>query len=246
MDTISRKCPVCGTEYQANPSRLKQRRNLACSLECSYKLRSGKRVERISRLCATCGKPVEKLLSQMGRCKHGSVFCSRACHYAGRSLGVTRRVVSQPYTYTAEGKARMIEASKKLKGRRAFHILTCLNCGKEFDDANGGRERKSGLTFCSLDCCNTYRKGENNPAWRGGHPKYYGPDWRAARRATWKRDDYRCRRCGVKPRNRPDVHHIIPVGSFPNPNDAHYLENLVSLCHSCHMFVEWNGMDFEV
>jgi hypothetical protein len=43
-----------------------------------------------------------------------------------------------------------------------------------------------------------------------------------------------------------DVHHIKPVSSFVNANDANYIENLVSLCHDCHMLIEWNGLDFEL
>jgi len=29
--------------------------------------------------------------------KHGAVFCSRACHYSGRRLGLVKRVVTTPY-----------------------------------------------------------------------------------------------------------------------------------------------------
>lgn len=156
-----------------------------------------------------------------------------------------KRVVTAPYTYTEESKARMREASSKPKGQRAFHPTLCLHCGKTFDDPNDGRTRKSGLTFCSLDCCNSYRKGDKNPAWRGGHPDYYGPDWRPVQQAALGRDGNTCQRCGTKPEGRePDVHHIRPVSSFENVNDANTLENFVTLCHPCHMHVEWNGFDF--
>jgi hypothetical protein len=36
------------------------------------------------------------------------------------------------------------------------------------------------------------------------------------------------------------------VSSFVVTNDANYIENLVSLCHHCHMLIEWNGIDFEL
>jgi hypothetical protein len=42
----------------------------------------------------------------------------------------------------------------------------------------------------------------------------------------------------------PDVHHIKPIGSFSRPELGNTPDNLVSLCHPCHMLVEWNGMDF--
>ena len=165
--------------------------------------------------------------------KHGHDFCSRACHYKGRGMGLVKRVVTTPYTYTEESKARLREASSKPKGQRAFHPTLCLHCGKTFDDPNDGRRRKSGLTFCSLACCNSYRKGDKSP------------DWRPLQRAVRERDEYTCQRCGTKPDGRdPDVHHIRPVSSFENVNDANTPENLVTLCHPCHMYVEWNGMDF--
>ena len=43
-----------------------------------------------------------------------------------------------------------------------------------------------------------------------------------------------------------DVHHIRPVSDFDNPDDSNYVENLVTLCHDCHMLVEWNGIDFSL
>jgi predicted HNH restriction endonuclease len=42
----------------------------------------------------------------------------------------------------------------------------------------------------------------------------------------------------------PDVHHIKAIGSFATTEEANHLGNLVCLCHSCHMYVEWHGMDF--
>lgn len=246
MDTITRACPVCGTEYQADPARLKYGRQTTCSRRCSYALRAREQVHSKQLTCPTCGKVFTRSSAQLARVKHGA-FCSRECHYAGRSTGATKRVVTKPYTYTPEGKASLIENARRPKGKRVFHMLTCANCGKEFDDPGDGRKRKSGLTFCSLDCCNAYRKGENNPSWRGGYPGYYGPDWRGCRRAARIRDDYTCRRCHkvCKPPHRaPDVHHVRPVNSFDDPNDANTLDNVVCLCHTCHMHVEWHGIDF--
>ncbi len=193
--------------------------------------------------CPTCGKSFTRHQSLL-RSKHGSVFCSRACHYEGRSLGLTKRVVTKPYTYTPKGKAAMIASSSTPKGQRRFHPLTCSQCGKKFDDPNDGRKRKSGKPYCSLECCNAHRTGENNPSWRGGYRTYYGPAWRSARRAARKRDGKACRRCGKVQTRALDVHHVQPVGSFADRNDAHFLDNLVCLCHRCHMLVEWNGIDF--
>jgi 5-methylcytosine-specific restriction endonuclease McrA len=244
MKTITRKCPACGNDYQADPERLKHGRQLTCSRKCSYIARAAKLSKQLDFVCPVCSKPFTRPPSTSDRSKHGSVFCSRKCHYDGRSLGLTKRVVKRPYTYTPDGKARLIASVSTPKGQRRFHPTTCSYCDRSFDDKSDGRNRKSGKAYCSLECCNAHRTGENNPAWRGGHPEYYGSEWRAARRAARKRDGKCCRRCGKMTSRALDVHHIVPVGSFKNPNDAHFLSNLVCLCHRCHMIVEWNGIDF--
>ena len=240
---MTRTCPVCQKSYQADPQRVKHGRQLTCSRRCSYIFRGNTSTRKVTLSCLACGAPYTKSPSQIQRVKHAS-FCSQACHYNGRTLGLSKRIVTKPYQYTEESKKRLVQAAQKPKGQRVWHMRVCLNCRVPFHCSNNGRHRKSGMTFCSLVCCNAYRKGSNNPSWRGGHPRYYGPDWRAMRRAARSRDGHICRRCGTKPERRPDVHHIRPVSSFENPNEAHTLDNLVTLCHPCHMWVEWHGIDF--
>ena len=239
MKTIQKTCPICGKEYLADAVRLSHGRETTCSRACSYMLRSQKITKKTSITCGVCGKIFELAPSQIDKKVHAN-FCSKDCHYKGRSLGITKRVVTKPYQYTEASKKALIESAKKPKGKRSFHMLTCTHCGIEFNDPNYGRKRKSNIAFCSLNCCNAYRCGENNPAWRGGYDKYYGKDWKPLRKETRIRDNYTCQRCGLvcrKPNRLPDVHHIIPVSSFDIKNDANKLNNLVCLCHSCHMFV---------
>lgn len=244
MRTLPRVCPVCSKDYMADPARLALGKQTTCSRKCSYTLRGESLRDASMVVCPVCEGEFKAPPSKVSRAKHGSVFCSRKCHYRGRTLGITKRVVTRPYIYTPEGKAAMLASSNTPKGQRVFHPVNCTMCKVEFDDPQDGRERVHGWVFCSLKCCNRYRRGPNNPAWRGGHPKYYGSDWREVRRAVRERDKV-CRRCGTPPNTRQlDVHHIIPVGSFPNRNDAHTMNNVVGVCHPCHMFIEWNGMDF--
>jgi DEAD/DEAH box helicase domain-containing protein len=74
-------------------------------------------------------------------------------------------------------------------------------------------------------------------------PQDYGPSWPAARKAARARDSYRCRQCGAPQREERehDVHHVRPFREFgfipgENHNDrlANDLENLITLCPSCH------------
>jgi DEAD/DEAH box helicase domain-containing protein len=75
----------------------------------------------------------------------------------------------------------------------------------------------------------------------------YGPDWATQRDAARARDGYRCRHCDAAEREQRhhDVHHIKPFRTFGyirGRNDrykqANALENLITLCRSCHRRAE--------
>jgi DEAD/DEAH box helicase domain-containing protein len=74
-------------------------------------------------------------------------------------------------------------------------------------------------------------------------PNDYGPSWPAASRAARARDGNRCRQCSAPEREgrAHDVHHLRPFREFgyvsgENRNDrqANVLENLITLCATCH------------
>ncbi len=74
-------------------------------------------------------------------------------------------------------------------------------------------------------------------------PAAYGPSWPQARLAALARDNHTCRQCGAPQRGerRHDVHHIRPFREFgfvpgANRNDrqANALDNLITLCPTCH------------
>jgi DEAD/DEAH box helicase domain-containing protein len=78
-----------------------------------------------------------------------------------------------------------------------------------------------------------------------------GPNWEEQRTQARARDGYRCRHCGApeRPNRAHDVHHIEPFRTFGyvrGGNDrylvANRLENLVTLCRSCHRRVEVDRM----
>ena len=78
-------------------------------------------------------------------------------------------------------------------------------------------------------------------------PRDYGPSWPQQRDAARVRDKYRCRQCGVEERvgRQHDAHHLVPFRTFgyvPGANEfylqANQLDNLVTLCSTCHRQVE--------
>lgn len=65
------------------------------------------------------------------------------------------------------------------------------------------------------------------------------------RRAVLERDGFRCVECGMSDEEHKKadtgtngglhIHHVKPVSEFDDPEDAHTLDNLKSLCEGCHL-----------
>ena len=67
----------------------------------------------------------------------------------------------------------------------------------------------------------------------------YGPAWPAIRNRARLRDGFACRVCGAGETHAAhEVHHVQPFRSFRDRNDANRLDNLVTLCGSCHRRAE--------
>ncbi|HSL31049.1 MAG TPA: DEAD/DEAH box helicase [Anaerolineales bacterium] len=72
-------------------------------------------------------------------------------------------------------------------------------------------------------------------------PNNYGPNWLQVRDRVRARDKYTCQVCGaVETSRQHDVHHKVPFRAFTSFVEANRLENLVTLCPSCHRKAEQN------
>lgn len=103
--------------------------------------------------------------------------------------------------------------------------------------------------FCTQDCMIQWRSqhftGENHPRYKGGYERYYGPNWRRQRRKARQRDNHECQICSLDREEHHEkwdcelvVHHIVRFDDFDEYEEANRLENLITLCKTCHGLVE--------
>ena len=69
----------------------------------------------------------------------------------------------------------------------------------------------------------------------------YGTNWPKIRESVRRRDQFKCQVCSVVESDKQhDVHHKIPFRTFTSTDEANRLENLTTLCRTCHQKVEQN------
>jgi DEAD/DEAH box helicase domain-containing protein len=79
---------------------------------------------------------------------------------------------------------------------------------------------------------------QSHGLWKNG-PNDYGPDWTLQKKLTRMRDHFTCQVCGaVETDQAHHVHHKVPFKLFTNYEQANRLENLTTLCPSCHRKAE--------
>lgn len=114
----------------------------------------------------------------------------------------------------------------------------CDECGATFLVLDSTLQREP-CRFCSQDCLYDWM---SESLYEGERPeKAYRGRWWSVRRAARQRDEYECQICGKDEEDigrKPDVHHIVPIRKFENPQHAHELDNVITLCPLCHRHVE--------
>ena len=95
--------------------------------------------------------------------------------------------------------------------------------------------------------------GANNPNWSGGVKLPRGRNWETQRKKAIKRDNNKCRQCGLHRKSHYDkyncdlhVDHITPRREFIfngklDWKKANKLDNLMTLCCVCHSKKSWSN-----
>ena len=130
---------------------------------------------------------------------------------------------------------------KEIQGPKIRHNnwFECVVCGDEFRRKDSDPYAKCCSEECNMKYMTEMRVGENNHRWKGGTKPYYGENWNQQRRQCLDRDDRVCQDCGAT--EKLHVHHIQPLRTFDEPEEANKLRNLVTLCETCHLS-KWEGI----
>ena len=138
-----------------------------------------------------------------------------------------------------------IQVTTQVVGFKKLRWFTYENLGEEILDMPPSELQTTGYwlslseeTLSRLRDAGNWSNDRNN----------YGTDWTRIRDRVRARDKYQCQVCGAIESDpsttlrarQHDVHHKIPFRSFVSIEEANRLENLTTLCRTCHQKVEQN------
>lgn len=204
--------------------------------------------------CSDCGREFENL-----RVHHGMTDCGPdtkrqlVCEYCGDDFEVHASEADRRKCCSRE----CIDAWKRENRSGEAHPgyvdneTECEYCGGTFQRPPS---HKSPHNFCGRECMTQWARenrkaGEKAERWKGGHTNYYGPNWGTQRKKALQRDGDSCQACGVRKSaagRELHVHHIKRKEWFVENcgeewwREANQLDNLVTLCDSCHY--KWEGI----
>ena len=231
------ECPTCGREDFKSTEGMRRHHALAHDESLLHQT-----VE-----CDGCGDSIERRTDT-----DGDHYCSNGCMVEKNAEVFRNRTETEckqcgeTFKHVASKDRVFCGAACQGEHERDLDESECGYCGDVFEHVPAKDRR-----FCSYDCMGAWRAenttGDNNPAWKGGHAEYYGNNWHQQRRRRLEHDAHECVVCGItEDEHREqvgrslDVHHIRPLRTFEDPEDANVLRNLVTMCKPCHG--RWEGI----
>lgn len=211
------ECPTCGRDDFSSKRGMK----------VHHKRSHGESISGDVFNCSYCGEESRTKPYKLDKFENN--FCSKDCKYKHLS---ENKSGEDHHQYDRVG-------------------VECNNCGNIVEKRPSVISRGHKSHFCNLECRNEYYRdgnipsGSDHPSWTGGYSKDYGSTWRRKRQEILELDGYTCQNCG-NVEKQLHVHHITPVRKFDNVNNAHYNENLVTLCCDCHPDIESLSTDTQI
>lgn len=205
--------------------------------------------------CPTCDKQLE---NEVGVKSHHaqvhdesiadkSVFTCEVCgsDFEGYTCN-SNRFCSSECKHVWDSERMSGDGSPTYKG--AKKEVACDNCDEKFERYRSQLSDYDS-NYCSYECKASAQvgtmEGEDNPAWKGGEvPFGRGKLWESISQEIVDCDG-KCLSCGKTNTQhlsdtgrRLDVHHVKPLREYDEAENAHDIDNLVSLCRQCHNAIE--------
>ncbi len=131
-----------------------------------------------------------------------------------------------------------IQVTTQVVGFKKLRWLTYENLGEEPLDMPPSELQTTGYWISLSEQTVVHLRDAGT--W-SNDPNDYGPNWQKIREAVRKRDRFQCQVCGaVESAREHDVHHKTPFRAFTSIEEANRMENLTTLCRTCHQKVEQN------
>jgi len=220
---MTKECPTCEKDFFKTEASMRSHHTQA----------HGESIAGYDYTCEWCGERGTK--SQIDD-RDDHQFCSTECYHTWR-----RNTLVGEESPAWEGKT--VKKDCEWCGQSVVKQLAHIE----------GNER----AFCNQDCHGNWlsenRRGENATRWKGGIDLDYGPNWGRKRQMRLEEDNHSCVVCGMEENEHKHtygtslhVHHIQPMRQFKsddgemNHERANRLNNLVTLCVSCHS--RWEGI----
>jgi len=250
-------CSWCGRKIERPRSHAKSEFNF-CGIKCLREWEFGiepflglQTIRKRNRIvkCEWCGKNFRRRNYRKDR----KQYCSRQCYLEVKANSRKRNMITcavcgkkvwRPPSSVKRTKIQFCSAKCCNESRMRRVEIRCAFCGKpriKVMHQFKGTKRH----FCSKLCAYLGFSGENHPLWKGGKDLYYGPNWSRQSKKAVRRDKM-CMNC--KRRNcRLDAHHIIPFDHYGLENyvEANRMENLLTLCDSCHRKIHFGKISVE-
>ena len=221
---VQTECAGCGSVITRAPNEIEQSERHFCDSECMAKEKSNRMSTIVE--CTWCGDEIKRRDSKVA----DRNFCDYDC-------------MSNWFSENKTG-----ENASQWNGGSV--TTSCDWCGEKIEKT-AWKASQYDHTFCDRKCqsnwCSEEFSGNGNPSWSGGASGWYGPSWKKQRRKAIQRDGERCALCGLSRSDHYDVydvdlhvHHKTPFKNFgiENHESANRLENLITVCRSCHDQIE--------
>ena len=216
-------CDNCGTEKRRNPAKINENGPVYCSTECQNEdRRTNIPKETLYRLYWGENMSVEEVANELGVSTTPVKRCMK--EYGIPLVDKFNEI----WVFDQRGRGWL--KSEYMDKKKSTYTIAQEN---DIDHEYVRRRLHSlGIPLRNSWIKNIQQKDTGERSEIG-----YGREWTELATAIRERDNHTCQGCGRKQSDLDHtlhVHHITPIRTFKNVEEANKPENLVSLCYACH------------